>query len=200
MNERFFDLNKSKQDRIINSALSVFTENGFAHASTDEIVARAGISKGLLFHYFGSKLGTYAFLYEYSTRYVLLALKNEFRGRETDFFSLHRRLTAMEALIMKTYPCMLLFLGDADQERSPQASEALPLRGQAAAAFQDLYDRTKVPQGFSKEDTDQLNRMLALCRRGLMQSFLHEGKIHGDSYKSSMNAFLTALDRGEKKA
>ena len=72
MNERFFDLNKSKQDRIINSALSVFTENGYAHASTDEIVGRAGISKGLLFHYFGSKLGTYAFLYEYSTRYVLL--------------------------------------------------------------------------------------------------------------------------------
>lgn len=200
MNERFFDLNKSKQDRIINSALSVFTENGFAHASTDEIVGRAGISKGLLFHYFGSKLGTYAFLYEYSTRYVLLAVKNEFRGRETDFFSLHRRLAAMEAEILRVYPCMLLFLQSADLERDPKVTEALlTLHGKTRVAYQGLYEQTKVPQGYRKEDVDQLNLMLAFCKNGLMRGYMHFGKIPETQYKDSVYAFLTTLDRRETK-
>ena len=61
MNNKFFDAAKEKQDRIINAALQVFAVNGYRHASTDEIVRIAGISKGLLFHYFGSKLGLYSF-------------------------------------------------------------------------------------------------------------------------------------------
>ena len=72
MNERFFDLKKARQDQIINGAMRIFAENGYKHASTDEMVAAAGISKGLLFHYFKSKKGTWLFLYEYCTRYMLL--------------------------------------------------------------------------------------------------------------------------------
>ncbi len=40
----------------MNAAISIFATQGYAHASTDEIVKRAGISKGLLFHYFISKI------------------------------------------------------------------------------------------------------------------------------------------------
>ena len=46
MNEKFFDLKKEKQDRMINASLKVFAMNGYAHASTDDIVREAGISKG----------------------------------------------------------------------------------------------------------------------------------------------------------
>ena len=56
MNEKFFDLKKEKQDRMINAALKVFALHGYRHACTDDIVKEAAISKGLLFHYFGSKL------------------------------------------------------------------------------------------------------------------------------------------------
>ena len=71
MNEKFFDLKKEKQDRMINAALKVFALHGYRHACTDDIVKEAAISKGLLFHYFGSKLGVYAFVYDYSVRYCL---------------------------------------------------------------------------------------------------------------------------------
>ena len=37
MNEKFFDLKKEKQDRMINAALKVFALNGYRHASTDDI-------------------------------------------------------------------------------------------------------------------------------------------------------------------
>ena len=88
MNEKFFDLKKEKQDRMINAALKVFAMNGYGHASTDEIVREAGISKGLLFHYFISKLGLYAFVYDYSVRYLLLELTTGVNREETDFFKL----------------------------------------------------------------------------------------------------------------
>ena len=43
MNEKFFNLKKEKQDRLLNAAMAVFGENGYKRASTDEIVARAGV-------------------------------------------------------------------------------------------------------------------------------------------------------------
>ena len=55
MNAKFFDLKQEKQDRMVNAALKVFALNGYQHASTDDIVKEAHISKGLLFHYFDSK-------------------------------------------------------------------------------------------------------------------------------------------------
>ena len=76
MNEKFYDLKKEKQDRMINAGLRIFALNGYHHASTDEIVKEAKISKGLLFHYFGSKAGYYGFLYSYVSRYVILELRS----------------------------------------------------------------------------------------------------------------------------
>ena len=76
MNDKFWDLNKTKQNSMINGALKVFSRDGFRHASTDEIVAEAGISKGLLFHYFYSKSGIYEFLAEYSARFALVELNS----------------------------------------------------------------------------------------------------------------------------
>jgi TetR/AcrR family transcriptional regulator len=41
--------------RILSAAIREFAESGYAKASTNNIVRDAGTSKGLLFHYFGSK-------------------------------------------------------------------------------------------------------------------------------------------------
>ena len=116
MNERFFDLKKDRQDRIINGAMRIFAQNGYRHASTDEMVAAASISKGLLFHYFKSKKGTWEFLYEYSTRYTLLELREAQRRRGCDLFEMYRQLVRVDAAILQKYPHMPLFLRRADEE------------------------------------------------------------------------------------
>ena len=38
MNEKFFDLAREKQDRMINGAIEIFAKNGYKHASTDDMV------------------------------------------------------------------------------------------------------------------------------------------------------------------
>lgn len=49
MNEKFFDLKKEKQDRMINASLKIFALNGYRHASTDDIVAEAVSARGCCF-------------------------------------------------------------------------------------------------------------------------------------------------------
>ena len=104
MNDKFFDLKQEKQNRIINAALKVFARNRYRHASTDEIVKEAGISKGLIFHYFESKAGLYEFLFEYSARFMLLELSREVDGAQTDFFELVRQMERARMQVMKLYP------------------------------------------------------------------------------------------------
>lgn len=48
-----------KRQRILDATIREFAEKGYAKASTNSIVKEAGIAKGLLFHYFGTKKDLY---------------------------------------------------------------------------------------------------------------------------------------------
>jgi len=52
------------RERLLQSALSLFTEHGYAAASIREICAVAGVTKPVLYYYFGSKEGLYQQLME----------------------------------------------------------------------------------------------------------------------------------------
>ncbi|MFR7842234.1 MAG: TetR/AcrR family transcriptional regulator [Gallintestinimicrobium sp.] len=137
MNDKFFDLKQEKQDRMINASLKIFSRGGYRHASTDEIVKEAGISKGLLFHYFGSKLGLYGFLFDYSARFMLLELSREVKRSETDYFALTKQMEQARMQVMKLYPYMQRFLDVAVKEETYGSGGAdrgkeAGLRGSAA--------------------------------------------------------------------
>lgn len=104
MNAKFFDLKQEKQDRMINAALKVFALNGYQHASTDDIVKEAHISKGLLFHYFDSKIGVYTFIYDYCVRYMTLELSTAIDPSETSYMEIRRQMEAAKMQCLKTYP------------------------------------------------------------------------------------------------
>lgn len=59
MTEAFTALSKEKQTAILHAAAAEFAEHGYKQASTNRIVQAAGIGKGMLFYYFGSKLDLY---------------------------------------------------------------------------------------------------------------------------------------------
>lgn len=52
-------LDETKRDKILLASLEEFAEHGYEKASTDRISKRAEVSKGLIFHYFGSKSKLY---------------------------------------------------------------------------------------------------------------------------------------------
>lgn len=53
--EAFERLDEEKRESILSAGIKEFSERSYRDASTDSITAKSGISKGLLFHYFGSK-------------------------------------------------------------------------------------------------------------------------------------------------
>ncbi|MBR1441876.1 MAG: TetR/AcrR family transcriptional regulator, partial [Lachnospiraceae bacterium] len=121
MNDRFFDLKKEKQYRMISAALKIFAENGYRNSSTDDIVKEAHISKGLLFHYFDSKLGLYSFLYSYSVRYLAMEIDSAVGKEERDFFKLYRGIEQAKFMVLRNYPYMKLFLDNAQHETVSEA-------------------------------------------------------------------------------
>lgn len=56
----------AKRGAILHAGIGEFSRNAYAEASTDRITAAAGISKGLLFHYFGSKRAFFLYCLEQS--------------------------------------------------------------------------------------------------------------------------------------
>ena len=53
--KQFDDIRKQKKELIMNSALVLFAGNGFHATSISDLAKHAGISKGLIYNYFGSK-------------------------------------------------------------------------------------------------------------------------------------------------
>ena len=125
MNEKFFDLKKEKQDRMINGAMKVFALNGYARASTDEMVKEAGVSKGLWFHYFENKIGLYTFVVDYAIKYLNMELTADMPAENTDFFDTTIDIEKVKMLVRRSYPYVPLFLASLDKETSPEALEAV---------------------------------------------------------------------------
>lgn len=196
MNDKFFDLKKEKQDRMINAALKVFAMNGYGHASTDEIVKEAGISKGLLFHYFISKLGLYSFVYDYSVRYLLLELATGVDREEKDFFRLVNQIKQSQVQVMKNYPYMLQFL---NRSRGEDATEALvgteDKRGILPEKYQEIMDRADLTCFREGVDPQRLIKVIGYIADGLMTERFREGAFQPEIYYREIKSYLDMLKR-----
>ena len=196
MNEKFFDLKKEKQDRMINAALKVFAENGYGHASTDEIVKEAGISKGLLFHYFENKIGVYNFIYDYSVRYVMLELSSGVSKGETDFFKLIDQIEMAQLQVMKNYPHMILFL---NRSRRENVSEALveteEKRSILPAWYGETMERADVSRFKDEVDAARLCRLIDYMIDGMMEERFADGSFQPEIYYEEVSQYLHMLKK-----
>lgn len=62
MSENFKKIAEDEQERILQIALQEFAQKGYRRASTNAIVKAAGIPKGTLFYFFGSKKKLFFYL------------------------------------------------------------------------------------------------------------------------------------------
>ncbi len=196
MNEKFFDLKKEKQDRMINAALKVFASNGYKHASTDEIVAEAGISKGLLFHYFGSKLGLYTFLYDYSTRFMKLELTTGVLSSAHDYFEIRKQIEFAKMQVLRNYPYMQRFLESCTSEN---VKEALMATERQRSVLSDVYavlknqsDRSLFVPDISYE---RLDAMLDYTISGLMGAHFRDASFQPEMLYEEVVSYLDMMKR-----
>ncbi|OLS41287.1 TetR/AcrR family transcriptional regulator [Bacillus sp. MRMR6] len=128
MFSKFFNLDKEKQNRIVNAAMKEFAQKGYDRASTNEIVKEAGISKGLLFHYFQNKKQLYLFLYDYFMEVLTEEIYKKIDLSDSDFFVRIHRVSMVKMDVLKEYPELFKFIEIAYMEESREVKAELDKR------------------------------------------------------------------------
>jgi len=188
MNDKFWDLKKEKQDRMINAALKNFAKWGYKKASTDEIVKDAGISKGLLFHYFGSKQGLYTFIYEYSARYMEMEYSRSIGLKEDDFFEIQKQLEQAKLKVMRNYPYMNQFLNQAFMEKEEEIiSQVEQAMDRYSECIQSIYAKVSLDKISPQADPSMLLKVVILAMDGLRNEQFKAGESDPDAlYEETM--------------
>ena len=194
MKDKFFDLKREKQDRMINGALKIFALNGYKKASTDEIVKEAGISKGLLFHYFESKIGVYSFVCQYSARYIAMELFRSVGMKETEFFELQKQMELAKMRVMKQYPYMQYFLNQAFLERDEEAVEATKEEmDYASDALKQVYEKADLTRFKEQVEPSVVLKMTLFSLNGLLSDYMRRETFIPEEYYREACEYLDML-------
>jgi AcrR family transcriptional regulator len=100
-------MDADKRERIIECAMIEFSK-GYGVANMDNVVREAGVSKGLLFHYFGSKRGVFLFM----LKYALDTINKEYAGlilNEGDFIETIWNVSKLAVELTFKYPVIYRF-------------------------------------------------------------------------------------------
>jgi len=92
----FQQLPSDRQEAILNAGREEFLAVGYDLASTNRIVERAGISKGGLFKYFGSKEGFFLYICEREAERLATESERALNALPPDFFGALRHMAEVE--------------------------------------------------------------------------------------------------------
>lgn len=154
MNNKFFSLSIEKQQRIINAAYKVFSENSYKKAPMSEIADEGGVSKALLFHYFINKKELYMYLWENAieiTRKEII----EYKTLETsDFFEMLKRSLLSKCSIMRKHPHIYAFSLRAYYETFPEIKEVIQKSYSKASNASEIIVFEKIDTSVLRKDID----------------------------------------------
>ena len=119
---KFLSLPQEKQNRVVTAAMTLFGEVGYKKAYISEIAAAAGISKALVFHYFGSKRGLYSYLVYYTGKIMMTEAQEKRDTLGKDFFDRAIITVKFRLTIKSRYPAMSLFMESVFNEDEPEVA------------------------------------------------------------------------------
>ena len=146
------NLDIEKRDNIINSAMKEFSKNSFQKASTNVIVEDAGISKGLLFHYFGTKDNLYKYLEYFSIKVITEKIVDQLDWEQKDIFLRLKETSMIKFKVFQQYPYLTDFslkvFKDKTVEEIMHINPDFPLE-----LYSKIYSHN-IDYSFFKEDID----------------------------------------------
>ena len=115
-------MDPEKRDRVISAAMKEFAK-GYKNANTDIIVREAGISKGLLFHYFGTKDGLYEFILKNACEMIQTEYLTLIDLQQTDIIEKIWQMTLLKMDVSYKCPALFDFLAKAYVELQENPNE-----------------------------------------------------------------------------
>jgi AcrR family transcriptional regulator len=138
---KFLSLPQEKQDKIVDAAMNLFGEVGYKKAYISEIASAAGISKALMFHYFGSKKGLYSYLVYYTGKIVLTEAQQERDTLNKDFFDRVITTIMFRLSIKSRYPAMNIFMDSVYGEDDPEVASDID---RLLAIAKDMHSKVEL--------------------------------------------------------
>lgn len=123
--DKFLSLPVEKQNKVIDAALASFGTNGYKKTSASDIAAAAGISKAMVFHYFGTKKDLYLYLINYCYKLISTAIDEKFDSSVTDFFDRIQLSSDIKLSVLYKHPASMSFLTSAYFETDPEVKGAI---------------------------------------------------------------------------
>ncbi len=171
MNQKFFNLSIERQDLIRNSAMVEFGASSFKKTSADSIAKRAGVSKGLLFHYFKDNRELYLYLFQHAIDACMETFLASFQYfEERDFFLALEKGQEIKMDMVRRMPGLFRFVMRAYYERdsilTPKLRKKLDdVLAQSTDQFLSRMDLHKFKDGV---DPGAVVRLLMLAAEGML--------------------------------
>jgi len=150
--EKFFRLPIVKQNIITDAALKYFGTNGYKKSSISDIATGAGISKAMIFHYFGTKKALYLYLVDLCGNILMNEMNQKFDNTVTDFFGRILMATNIKISVMKIHPQITSFLTSMYFEEDEEVKEDIKANLKKGEEFRrkitvDSMDASKFKEG-----------------------------------------------------
>jgi AcrR family transcriptional regulator len=189
--EKFLSLPAEKRKRIIDASLQVFGENTYRKASAGDIAAAAGISKGMIFHYFGSKRALYLYLISLCGDILTAERQGQIDMTATDFFDRIKLATVIKIAAMKKHPYILAFLKnvyiETDSEVVDEVREKISYG--VSNAWEALLAGIDITKFKNPSAPALLAKLLTWAGEGVMESWFDDSDID-----ERLNDYIACLD------
>ncbi|MBA1334943.1 MAG: Transcriptional regulator, AcrR family [Firmicutes bacterium] len=201
MFSKFLSLEKEKQERILNAALKEFAQKGYDDASTNEIVKEAGISKGLLFHYFNTKKDLFLFLYDYSVEITKTEYYGLINTNERDIFTRLRQIYLLKLEVYHKHPWLFDFTKVAVYTESKEVKAEMESRKKdvLSTGYEKLFENIDVSKFKDGVDVKRAMKIIFWAIGGFGNEILEEVKelelsqVDYDGILSEFDAYLEML-------
>lgn len=198
MHETFYALKKEKQNKIINAAMKVFSKSPYSKASTDDIAAAAGISKGSLFYHFKNKKDLYCCLYEYSCKKIYEKIEEKRAMDETDFFERNAKIVEARVCAMLEHPCIFDFSLRAYYETESAVSDDIKrinerILKDAYVKLNENIDKSKFK---NPEDIGKAIKMIVWIGEGFIKERKIQGNMDLKEIQKEIYDYMEILKRG----
>lgn len=181
---KFMMMEEEKRQRVIDAALKEFSK-GYMAANTDVIVKEAGISKGIIFHYFGSKRGLFLFLIKYALDIVTTEYEKVISERN-DFLENIRLVSKTKADLSRRYPLEFGFTVRAYSSIKEVFPEGLPgdMLNLTSMGMQQICQKSNNDKALFKEgiDSETAQNIIIWTMNGFTDSLFRYGN-DTDAYK-----------------
>ena len=192
-------LDPKKRKKILNAAYEEFAECGYEYASTNRIVQKAKIAKGMLFYYFNSKKELFHYLISYGIDYIINEYLNKIDENESDFIEKYRQMVKIKMQSYSENPHIFhfygtLYINEFDELPKELKNRLLEVKSLAYAKTFNNIDKSLFREDITPDEIIKLISLTMLGYENKLVNRLKGKKISSVDYNPYWKEYDEFLD------